>query len=282
MTDVHILVTGANGQLGLTFKDAERPANETYVFVDKEALDITNKIALQSFFAKHNFQYCINCAAYTNVEQAETNRDDAFLINADGVKYLAEVCGEFNTTLIHISTDYVFDGNKTSPYVESDSTEPINVYGASKLLGEDYLKETLANYFIIRTSWLYSKFGKNFLKTIAKKIEEQADLKITTAEVGTPTSCVDLADFVLHIIRTENTSYGTYHFSNEGKATWYDFGVEIAKGYIDYNIEKITPVAAFKTQAQRPKYSVMDKSKIPNAFRRDWKVSLKRVITTLE
>lgn len=282
MTEVHILVTGANGQLGLTFKDVERAANETYVFVDKEELDITNKGALHAFFSKHNFKYCINCAAYTNVEQAETDRDTAFLINAEGAKYLAEVCSEFNTTLIHISTDYVFDGTKTTPYLETDSKAPINVYGASKLQGEQYVTEILSHHFVIRTSWLYSKYGKNFLKTIARKVEEDADLKITTAEVGTPTSCVDLADFVMHIMRTENINYGTYHFSNDGKATWYDFGVEIAKGYTDYNIDKITPVAAFKTQAQRPKYSVMDKSKIPNAFRRDWKVSLKRVIANLE
>jgi len=281
MTKLHILVTGANGQLGLTFKDAKHAANETYVFVDKEALDITNKAALHAFFSKYNFKYCINCAAYTNVEQAETDSEIAFLINAEGAKYLAEVCSEFNTTLIHISTDYVFNGNKKSPYVETDSTEPINVYGASKLLGEQYVEEVLSNHFIIRTSWLYSKFGKNFLKTIAKKIEENADLKITIAEVGTPTSCVDLADFVMHIIRTEHTGYGTYHFSNEGAATWYDFGVEIAKGYANYDTSKLTPVDAFKTQAQRPKYSVMDKSKIPNAFRRDWRTSLKRVINTL-
>ncbi|TYC15643.1 dTDP-4-dehydrorhamnose reductase [Bizionia gelidisalsuginis] len=278
----NILVTGGNGQLGSTFKDAKHKANEAFVFVDKEALDITNKEDLQAFFAKHNFQYCINCAAYTNVEHAETDRETAFLINAEGAKYLAEVCRDFKTTLIHISTDYVFDGTKTSPYVETDSTAPINVYGASKLLGEQHVKETLSNHFIIRTSWLYSKFGKNFLKTMARKMEEHAELKITTAEVGTPTSCVDLADFVLHNIRTENTAYGTYHFSNEGEVTWFDFGVEIATHFKDYNPANITPVDAFKTQAQRPKYSVMRKSKIPERYCHNWKTSLERVINTLK
>lgn len=281
MNPIHILVTGGKGQLGLTFKEAKHAENETYVFVDKDELDITNTSALEAFFAKYNFQYCINCAAYTNVEQAETDRETAFLINADGAKYLAEVCNTFGTTLIHISTDYVFDGKKTTPYVETDTTAPINVYGASKLQGEDHVRAVLSNHFIIRTSWLYSKNGKNFLKTIANKIQEQADLKITTAERGTPTSCVDLVDFVLFIMRSNNKSFGTYHYSNEGEVTWYDFGLEIAKHYTDYDSAKITPVAAFKTQAQRPAYSVMSKSKIPADFRRDWKRSLKRVIDSL-
>ena len=167
-----ILVTGANGQLGLTIKElfANNNLGLDFTFVTKEQLDITNKTALNNFFTKNHFDYCINCAAYTNVEQAEKTPEIAFKVNAEGVKYLAEVCKETNTTLIHISTDYVFDGEKETPYTVEDLPNPINEYGKSKLLGEHYIQESLSNHFIVRTSWLYSKkYGKNFYQNHFRK-----------------------------------------------------------------------------------------------------------------
>lgn len=259
-----VLVTGANGQLGQTIQELFKKecSNYEFVFATRKEADITDYDQLNKFFSNHSFQYCINCAAYTNVDKAEEEQELAHKINAEGVKNLATICKEQNTILIHISTDYVFDGEKNEPYTEEDNTNPINEYGKSKLAGEEFVREILQQFFIIRTSWLYSKYGKNFVKTISKKVLEDADLKVVNSEQGTPTNCVDLAKFVFFLINTNSNNFGTFHFSNLGKATWYDFAVEIAKQYSQYNLEKLKPTGFFKTLAKRPKYSVLNKEKV--------------------
>lgn len=282
-----VLVTGASGQLAQTIKKIyfKNKDNIHFTFVSKEELDITNLHSLSVFFSENRFNYCVNCAAYTNVEQAEEAIDLAFKINAEGVKNLAVLCKKEKVTLIHISTDYVFDGTKESPYTEIDKTNPINQYGKSKLKGEEYISKTLKEHYIIRTSWLYSAYSKNFAKTIINKIKENADLKITIAETGTPTSCIDLAKVIYSIIKLESVPYGIYHYSNEGEATWYDFAVEIAKSFNDYNETKITSVASFKTKAMRPKYSVLNKNKILTEIKADndnWKIALLKVINIIK
>ena len=260
-----VLVTGANGQLGQCLRKIEAQHSEIdFQFVSIHDLDITDTEKVQAFFQDNYYDYCVNCAAYTNVELAESEKENAYLVNAEAVQNLAKACATHNTTLIHISTDYVFDGTKTTPYVETDATNPINVYGASKLKGEMYVQETMNNYFIIRTSWLYAEFGKNFYKTIRQKAAEKAALTITTEQKGTPTNANDLAGLIVKIIETDNTDYGIYHFSNEGEATWYDF----AKAIID-NLQlaeadkpSLKSVESYQTKAARPKNSVLDKAKV--------------------
>ena len=283
MVKTNVLVTGAKGQLAQTIRELyfKNQDNIQFTFVDKTILDITNANAVDFLLKTHTFNYCINCAAYTNVEQAEESVDLAFKINAEGARNLASACKENNVVLIHISTDYVFDGNKGAPYKETDVTNPLNEYGKSKLLGEQYISQILDSHFIIRTSWLYSEYGKNFLKTIVNKIKENTSLKITTAELGTPTSCVDLAGFIYYLIISKNQNFGIYHFSNEGEATWFDFGKEIAKYFKGYNIFNISPVNTFKTKARRPKYSILSKDKVKKIKSediKDWRESLKYVI----
>ncbi|MDX1719412.1 MAG: dTDP-4-dehydrorhamnose reductase, partial [Salegentibacter mishustinae] len=236
---------------------------------------------LEKLFSEIKFDWVINCAAYTNVEKAESEEEKAFKINATGAKNLAEVCNENRATLVHFSTDYVFDGKAEKSYKETDKTNPINVYGASKLKGEQLIAEVLKEHFIFRTSWLYSEFGHNFYKTILRKIEEKAELNITTSQTGTPTNANDLAEFVLEIIASESKDFGLYHFSNLGEATWYDF----AKAILEFtgNSEDIVlnKSNSFKTIAARPEYSVLDKSKVEQQFSKQvlhWKVSLEKLI----
>jgi dTDP-4-dehydrorhamnose reductase len=278
-----ILVTGATGQLGQTFQEKSKatPDHLEFVFVSRADLDITNSEAINAFFSTHDFDYCINCAAYTNVELAESEPDEAYKINAEAVKSLAEVCEIHNTILLHVSTDYVFDGSKTSPYNETDQTNPLNAYGASKLKGEQYIAELLSNYFIIRTSWLYSPYGKNFAKTIASKLQNNEPLKIVTSETGTPTSCADLAEFILFLITNKTEDFGLYHFSASGETTWYGFAQQIAKKLNKTDL--VSPVDSFPVKAKRPRYSVMDNQKANNLMQKsfDWRNSVDAVIDQL-
>ena len=238
-----VLVTGANSQLAKTIKELynKNTDNVIFDFVSKYELDISDKESIVSYFSTHNFNYCINCAAYTNVEEAETNRDLAFKINSEGVKNLAEVCKLNKTVLIHISTDFVFDGKKQEPYIEEDSTNPLNVYGASKLAGEKHVDSILPSHFIIRTSWLYSVYGKNFVKTIISKIKEKKKLQIVTTQVGTPTSCIDLSGFIYFLIKSKTLKFGLYNFSALGQASWYEFAKQIELQFIntESNIEAV-------------------------------------------
>ncbi|WP_109302022.1 dTDP-4-dehydrorhamnose reductase [Aquimarina sp. AU474] len=262
-----VLVTGSNGQLGQCIHKIrdDYPELNMY-FANSAALDITNSDQIQGLFVNNMFDFVINCAAYTNVDKAEKNPEIAFLVNSQGAKNLAEVCKEHNATLIHISTDYVFDGKKESPYTEKDTPNPINEYGKSKLAGEKHIQESLEKYFIIRTSWLYSEFGHNFFKTIKKKSEIEEKLTIVSSEIGTPTNANDLARFILDLILINSCDYGIYHYSNEGEATWYDFAKEILRLSGKQEVIKLEKTDNYPTFAQRPKYSVLDKSKTKQSF----------------
>ncbi len=275
----NILVTGANGQLGACFKkiSANYP-DFNFVFKSSSEADITDKPKLKKLFSEVNFDWVINCAAYTNVEKAESEKEKAFRINAEGAQNLAQICNENQAALIHFSTDYVFDGKAENPYKETDTTNPINIYGASKLKGELAIAEVLKEHFIFRTSWLYSEFGHNFYKTILRKIEEKAELNITTTQTGTPTNANDLAEFVLEIIASENKNFGLFHFSNLGEATWYDFARAILEFTGNLKEIRLNENNDFKTIAARPEYSVLDKTKIQQKFQKkipEWKMSLK-------
>lgn len=262
-----VLVTGASGQLGKCIqKFAEAEKNINWIFVGSSELNIASTSDLIKFFSEKQIDFCVNCAAYTNVEKAESEKENAFEINAEAVKNLAEICKEHNTVLFHISTDYVFDGTSETPYSESDPTNPINVYGASKLKGEEHIQEILEKHFIFRTSWLYSEFGHNFYKTILKKASEKATLNITTAQTGTPTNANHLAQLIVKLIKEGDDNYGLYHFSNSGETTWYGFAREILK--LTGNLEEVplNKDNSYKTIAARPAYSVLSKEKLIETF----------------
>lgn len=279
-----IAVFGSNGQLGKTLKSLiEKEPNE-YVFYSKEDVDITSKNELKAKFNEQNFDFFINCAAYTNVEAAEKNRDEAFLVNAEGVRNLAEVCASNSIKLIHISTDYVFNGKNNSPYKTDDKPQPINQYGKSKLKGELYIKELLREYYIIRTSWLYSMYGKNFLRAIINRVLDNKTISITTEEQGTPTSCIDLSEFIKFIINNKPTPYGIYNFSAKGSTTWYGFAKEIIQQYCIERTDIISPTNSFKTVANRPKYSVLDINDTENVYKdlNKWQESVKVVVEAIK
>jgi dTDP-4-dehydrorhamnose reductase len=264
-----ILVTGGNGQLGSCIKDIEKQYDDlNVIYKDYLELDICDLNQVQAFFKTNNKQidYCINCAAYTAVDKAETEVDSAFEINATGPKNLAIACNEFGVVLIHISTDFVFDGEKTEPYLETDVANPISVYGASKLQGEVEVQKILKEHFIIRTSWLYSEYGQNFLKTMLTLAETRDEIKVVNDQIGTPTYAGDLAEFIVRIINTEVKHYGTYHYSNLGEISWFNF----AKAIFEENnsIVKVNPIKTedYPTTAKRPMYSVLNKSKTEDTF----------------
>lgn len=263
-----VLVTGANGQLGqaIQFIAVNYPIIR-FVFCSSSDLDITNKENCKSIFNKENPDFCINAAAYTAVDKAESEPEKAELINVIGAKNLAETCKNFNTKLIHISTDFVFDGSKNEPYNETDLPSPKGVYGQTKLDGEIAIQEVFDAYFIIRTSWVYSQFGNNFMKTMLRLASERKSLSIVNDQIGTPTNAIDLANAILKIVESKtNNQYGIYNFSNEGQCSWFDF----AKKIFEINLVKIDltpiPTTEFPTPAERPKYSVLDKTKIKTNF----------------
>ncbi len=276
-----ILVTGANGQLGRCIKNASADFPDfEFVFTSKEELDIENLDLLQEFFTQNKFSHCINTAAYTNVEKAESEKESAFAINAEAVKNLAISCNEKDVVLLHISTDYVFDGKKKSPYLETDVPNPINVYGASKLKGEQYIQEICNKFFIIRTSWLYSQYGHNFLKTILKYSQEKKQLTITTEQTGTPTNANDLANALLKIITQDSINYGVYNFSNRGETTWYGFAEEILSQIGKLEEANLAQTNQYRTFAARPEYSVLDCGRVLNLFSIElvnWKESLQKI-----
>ena len=258
-----ILVTGAEGQLGRSIQElAKKHDYLDFVFTDYNELDITNSTKINEFFLGDSFDYCINCAAYTAVDKAETDNEKAFLINAEAVKNLAKACKANNVVLIQISTDFVFDGLKETPYNEEDEPNPLNIYGDSKLKGEKHVLDILKKFFIIRTSWVYSEYGHNFLKTMLRLGSEKKELSIVCDQIGTPTYAKDLANVLLTIIKEEKSEYGIYHYSNEGIASWYDFATAIFD--ISNTKIRLLPITtvAYPTPAKRPRYSVIDKSKL--------------------
>lgn len=254
----NILVTGANGQLGKCIqKLANQQADLAFHFYDAKKIDITSTIAISSVMKSINFDFCINCAAFTNVELAEKEPEQAYKINAEGVKNLAQSCAQFGVCLIHISTDYVFDGKKKTPYEVNDQTNPINEYGKSKLQGEQHIQEITEKYFIIRTSWLYSEFGKNFYKSILKKAKDGENLVVTDDEKGCPTNTNNLAAFIIELINTQNIDYGVLHFTDGDVMTWYDFAKRILKENNLLDKVKLDKAKNYRTFATRPKYSVL-------------------------
>jgi len=279
-----VLVTGANGQLGRTVRELyERDTSIDFVFTTKQELDITQNQRLETFFENSKFDYCINCVAYTNVEQAELHPDLAFKVNTEGVKNIARECKKHEVVLIHISTDYVFDGKKQTPYVEDDVPNPINQYGKSKMAGETYIREILEKYFIVRTSWLYSKYGNNFLKTIIRKIKDKEQLQITTSQRGTPTSCSDLSEFIVYLIKNKTSKFGIYNFSALGETTWYGYAMEICKHFSAYDCKKIIPVNTFTSRVKRPDYSILDNTKTARVFKTKilWQKSVNKTVNAL-
>ena len=281
---INLLVTGSSGQLGQCLKQLLLSATDiSCYFAAREDLDITNSDELQRFFSEHNFDYCINTAAYTNVEKAESEQKEAFLINAEGAYSLAKACKKHNVVLLHISTDYVFDGMAKTPYQEQDPTNPLNVYGASKLKGEQHIVDTWKKHFIIRTSWLYSQYGQNFLNSMLQFAKQKKALTITTQQKGTPTNANDLAQVLVTIIKTGNARYGVYHFSNQGEATWYDFAKAIFKATGEIDTVNLAKTEHYATFAKRPAYSVLNCNKLKDTLGityRNWEDSLKQIINS--
>ncbi|GAB2706143.1 dTDP-4-dehydrorhamnose reductase [Mucilaginibacter koreensis] len=262
-----ILVLGAQGQLGQCLaKVAEKQQIQGMIFPPKDEANILDMDGLQRLFEQHQPDFAINCAAYTAVDKAEDEMAAARKVNCDGAANIARLCKAHNATLIHISTDFVFEGNTPYPLVEADATNPISVYGLTKLEGEKAIAELTDAYFTLRTSWLYSEYGNNFVKTMLRLAEGRDELKIIADQVGTPTYAIDLARTIFAIIESGSQAYGIYHYSNEGVTSWYDF----AKGVFDVAGVKIKvlPIRTheYPTKAVRPPFSVMDKTKIKQAF----------------
>ena len=277
-----ILVTGANGQLGSELRVLSVNSNHEFLFTDVAELDITNREAVDNYVSEHGAEIIVNCAAYTNVDKAEDDTEMADNINHLAVKNLAEVSAKYKLILIHISTDYVFDGSKNTPYLETDATAPLGVYGRTKLAGEKAVTDSGCDYLIIRTSWLYSSFGNNFVKTIRRLTAEKDSLKVVFDQVGTPTYAGDLAQAILKIIDSGKyaDNAGIYHFSNEGVCSWYDFAIEIRN--LSGNLCDIQPCHSdeFPSKVKRPNFSVLDKTKIKETFGLKipyWKVSLREM-----
>ena len=275
---IKILVTGGNGQLAQCIKDVIKCyKNLAADFQDPPDLDITNKQQLELYFSKNEFDYCINCAAYTAVDLAEEQSDLAYSVNADGPKNLAEVCKKHQVKLLHISTDFVFDGKKQTPYIETDMPNPLGIYGASKWQGERNIQEVMEDYFIIRTSWLYSQYGNNFMKTMLRLSETRDEISVVSDQIGSPTYAGDLAEVLIKIVLSSSTNYGLYHYSNSGAISWYDFAVEIFTLFGRKIEVKPIKTKDYPTAAKRPKYSVLDTTKIKNNFDctiKDWQGSL--------
>lgn len=285
-----VLVTGSSGQLGQSLQFiAPNYPQINFVFCDSKKLDITNLENCNQVFDQYKPNFCINAAAYTAVDKAESEPEKAFAINVTGAKNLAEVSKKFDTILLHISTDFVFDGNRdvTSsavelPYTEIDIPNPTGVYGQTKLDGEKEIQKIWNKHFIIRTSWVYSQFGNNFMKTMLRLASERDTISVVNDQIGTPTNAVDLAEVLVKIILTDyrqptTDNFGIYNFSNEGQCSWYDFAKKIFEiNNISINLLPI-PTTSFPTPAKRPSFSVLDKSKIKTFFGieiKNWKESL--------
>ena len=276
-----VLVTGASGQLGKSIKllsDKGQTKGLDLVFRTSKELDITDVDAVEREFKSSNYAYCINCAGYTAVDKAETEQEAAHQVNVVGARNLANACKAHKAVLIHISTDFIFDGFQETPYVEEDIARPISVYGDTKYKGEQAVSNILEEYFILRTSWLYSEFGHNFMKTMMRLGKEHKELSVVFDQVGTPTYALDLAKAIVHIISSQSKEYGVYHYSNEGVASWYDFAQAIFEGSNTTIDLKPIRSEAYPQPAQRPKFSVLDKSKIKNTLGIEiphWKDSLR-------
>lgn len=281
-----IIVTGAGGQLGRELQALvdSFPAFD-FIFADRSQLPVDNAALVLAFFQQHAPAFCINCAAYTAVDKAESEKEAAFRINGDAPGYLADACRHTGARLIHISTDYVFDGNSAVPLKEDDNTAPVNTYGAAKLEGE---KKALQAYpdgtVVIRTSWVYSEFGNNFVKTMIRLMTERPAINVVDDQIGSPTYAADLAGAILHIITAPRWVPGIYNYSNEGEISWYDFALAIHQ--LIGSSCTVSPIASvnYPTPARRPHYSLLDKSLIRETYGiiiPDWKESLAKCIARL-
>ena len=280
-----ILVTGANGQLGKELRDiaSNFPAYE-FLFLSREDLPIHHFELVRNTFDSFKPNYCINCAAYTAVDKAEQEKELANIINAESVGILAAVSRERHCKFIHISTDYVFAGDSPTPYKESDPTGPASVYGQSKLAGEQEAFKHNPDALVIRTSWVYSFYGNNFVKTMMRLMKERNEISVVSDQVGSPTWASDLATFIMHVIQFAHWCPGIYHFSNTGEISWYDFANEIKRLIQSNTVVHPIPTSAYPTPAKRPAYSLLDKTKINTVFGytpRAWKSSLQKCIQRL-
>lgn len=286
---MNILITGANGQLGSCIRLLGEKSTNNYIYTDVAELDITDEKAIREFFHNNRIDVIVNCAAYTNVEKAEDEKVLVDLINVKAVENLAIVAKENEATLIHISTDYVFDGNQSYPYTEEDIPNiTTGNYAISKMNSERAIEKIDCNHIVIRTAWLYSEFGGNFVKTMLRLTSEKDNLKVVFDQVGTPTYAGDLAEAIFEIIEDQKyeNNFGIYHYSNEGVCSWYDFAQIIAElaGNTNCNIQPCRSTE-FTSKVVRPSYSILDKTKIKNTFGISipyWSDSLKKCIENLK
>ncbi|MEO5948575.1 MAG: dTDP-4-dehydrorhamnose reductase [Chitinophagaceae bacterium] len=273
-----ILVTGANGQLGNEFKKLSSGYSQyTFTFLTRDEFPLDDAERIKYYLKSNHFDFLINCAAYTAVDNAESEKELAYQINATSVGLLATICRDNNTKFLHFSTDYVFDGNATIPYKVDDATNPQTVYGASKLQGERLALEENSDTIIIRTSWLYSSFGKNFVKTMLRLFQEKEEISVVNDQFGSPTYAKDLAEVTMKIITSGQWYEGIFHFSNEGVISWFDFANAIKKITGSNCTINPIPTSAYPMPAKRPAYSVLNKSKIQQLYGiqfSDWKESL--------
>jgi dTDP-4-dehydrorhamnose reductase len=282
----HIVVTGANGQVGQSIKLlSDLYPDVKFSFLTRDDLSISDREALNSFFQNQKPTVLINCAAYTAVDKAETEQELALSVNATAVETLAGICKEFNTKFVHISTDYVFDGNASIPYKESDPTNPINYYGFTKLQGENLAIAANPETIIFRTSWVYAPHGKNFVKTMLKLMQDRTELNVVGDQFGSPTYAPDLAEALLKIALSDHIIPGVYHFSNDGIISWFDFATAIAE--ISHSSCKVNAIttAQYPTPAKRPSYSGLNKSKIESNYSiqlKPWRDSLQNCIQMLK
>ena len=268
-----ILVTGSSGQLGQELHELSADfLNYNFIFASRELLDISNKTSVDNFFAENKIDFCLNCAAYTAVDKAQDDRESCWKINSGGVENLAKACNTHNSVLIHISSDYVFDGTKTAPYLETDATNPINYYGQTKLEGENFALKNNPKTFVIRTSWVYSKkYGKNFYKTILRLAAEKEEIQIVSDQTGCPTDAKDLAKILLKIVEKVNSEknfkdFGIYNYSGSQIQSWFDFAKKIvSENKLSCTILPI-PSNNYPTPAKRPAYSVLSCKKIDKLF----------------
>lgn len=281
---MEILIAGANGQLGNSFRKIANLYNHQFTFTDREELNITNEEEIDNYLKHKHFDFLINCAAYTQVDKAENDYDNAFLLNAQAPYLLAKYCKKHKVRFIHISTDYVFDGKSSVPYTPDSQTNPKSVYGATKLQGEKKIIRCNKDAKIIRTSWLYSEFGQNFVKTMLKLAETKSTISVVYDQVGTPTYATDLAKAIMKMV--EHMPIETIlHFSNEGVCSWYDFARKIME--LKAKKCKVIPILSkdYPTIAKRPNYSVLDKSLIKLNLRIEiphWEDSLKECLQEID
>jgi dTDP-4-dehydrorhamnose reductase len=280
-----ILVTGANGQMGKELQQlAPSFPQYEFIFLSRADLPIHHFEMVRHFFEGYHPQYLINCAAYTAVDRAEEERDKAFQVNGEAVGVLAAICKAQHCQFIHMSTDYVFDGVATVPYTEKAPTNPQSVYGASKLLGEQEAMRFNTDSLIIRTSWVYSEFGKNFVKTMLKLLQEKEEVSVVNDQFGSPTYAADLAEAILKIIGSGKWEAGIYHYCNEGVISWFEFASAIKEMTANTCTIKPIPGSAYPTAAKRPAYSALDTSKIRVVYsveNKDWKESLASCLARL-